>query len=433
VVRSAGRKERKKMRKERILVIGGGVAGISSAYLLSKKYDVTVIEKNDYLGGHTNTITVEDDSLGTIGVDTGFIVCNRKNYPNFFRLLKEWDVETQTTDMSFGYFDEESGLGYTGPSPKEFIRQWHNIFRSDFRSMAFDQFRFNRRAVQDLSTGELLNLSIEEYLQRVGVNEEFIHHYLLPVSAAIWSSPDQGMLNFPAEQFLHFFQNHGMLEFRKRPTWHTVVGGSQEYVKKFRAQFSGEMILGEGVAEVIREKDGIIAILQNGERLQADYAVLATHADLSFQMLQTPTEHEVAALQPWSYNNNCTILHTDTSLMPPKRDLWACWNYHRRKREHEKQSIAITYSMNLLQRLSSSTEYLVSLNQEELIDPEKILYKTHYTHPVYNAASVATQPLLQEMRGEERTYFCGSYHRYGFHEDAVRSGVDVARKLGVSW
>ncbi len=415
----------------KIVVIGGGIAGITCAYVLSRAHEVTLIERNEYLGGHTNTRVVSDPTNPELPVDTGFIVCNSRNYPHFYTFLDQLGVKRQDSDMSFGFSCEKTGLQYMGPSVAEFLKAPGNLLNPRFVSMILEQRRFNARARVDLAQGILGDIPLGEYLQRLGTSEYFLQHYLAPLIGAIWSAPDSNALEFPALTFLTFFNNHGMLELATRPQWQTVCGGSHSYIKAFRQRFRGSLRLVSEVAKVRRSEQGVSVVTKGGELEAFDKVILATHADEALSLLEDPSEHELQALGSWRYSRNRTVLHTDASVLGPKKRLWAAWNYRRRLSSTADSPVAITYYMNKLQNLETSTDYFVTLNAEGDIKPESILYETVYTHPIYTPQSPVSQRAIRALNGTRHTYFCGAYMRYGFHEDAVQSALDVTRAFGL--
>lgn len=416
----------------RVLVVGAGVAGIMAAYVLSRKHRVTMLEKNSYVGGHTNTRVVADPLNPELSVDTGFIVCNPRNYPNFYRFLDQLGVKRQDSDMSFGFSCEKTGLQYMGPSFAEFIRSPSNLFNPKFLSMLIEQQRFNRIALRDLRDGTLGEVPLGEYLKKLGTSEFFFDHYLAPLIGSIWSAPDSNALEFPALSFLTFFNNHGMLELRTRPQWQTVVGGSHAYIQAFRRSFHGEMRLQASGYSISRSEQGVALHHQSGSVEEFDKVVIATHADEALALLRDPSEAERSALGSWCYSRNRTVLHTDPSVLAPNKRLWAAWNYRRRIGAHADSPVAITYYMNTLQRLHARRNYFVTLNCSDQIDPSKILYEVEYTHPIYTPASPRSQAAIRALNGDRHTYFCGAYMRYGFHEDAVQSALDVTHAFGLS-
>jgi predicted NAD/FAD-binding protein len=415
----------------RIVVVGAGIAGITAAWLLSKVHDVTLLERGDYVGGHTNTIAIRDARGNETPVDTGFIVCNPRTYPRFYRLLGQWDVALRDSDMSFGYYCQASGLGYVGPSLREFCRQYQNFANPSFLKMLLEQRRFNQRAKADLKRGTLDDTPLRDYLQQLNASPYFLNNYLLPIAAAVWSSPDEGMLQFPASTFIRFFENHGLLDPGHAPTWQTVVGGSQAYVRAFRARYRGGIICNAPVHAVQRSADGVTVHPGSGAAMSFDHVVLATHADEALALLEDASETEKHLLSAWTYHRNPTQLHTDARLMPPNRRLWASWNYYRRASQSPTDPVPITYYMNRLQGLQGQ-DYFVSLNAGDSVDPAKVIYSANYTHPAYSPRSIAAQRALKALNGANRTSFCGSYMGYGFHEDAVASAAAIAERWGVT-
>ncbi|MCB0353239.1 MAG: FAD-dependent oxidoreductase [Bdellovibrionales bacterium] len=415
-------------------VVGGGVAGITVAYLLSQKHSVTLFEKNDYLGGHTNTRVVSSGPDEGTAVDTGFIVCNPQNYPLFYQFLARLHVRLQDSDMSFGYCCPSTDLTYVGPAISDFVLTPLNFLKPKFLRMLLEQSRFNRRALADLSTGALSGLTLGEYLKERRVSQYFQRHYLTPLIASIWSSPDHDVETFPAETFVTFFRNHGMLELHKRPTWQTVVGGSFQYVKAFLSVFNGKVELGAPITHVSRDDQGVSVVQANGDASRFDKVVFATHADQALALLSTPTTEETRLLSEWRYHKSRAVLHTDERVLPQSKRLWASWNYVRRDSDAFGNSgVPITYYMNRLQNLRTERDYFVTLNSApDEIDARHVLYETEYTHPAYTPRAVASQSLITQESGHPTTFFCGSYLGYGFHEDAVRSAVSVAEQFQCS-
>jgi predicted NAD/FAD-binding protein len=417
---------------KKILVVGGGIAGITAAYVLSRAHNVTLLERNEYLGGHTNTRVVHDPINPELPVDTGFIVCNPRNYPNFYNFLAQLGITRQDSDMSFGFSCERTGLQYMGPSVKEFLAAPGNLLHPQFVKMIIEQFRFNRRALRDLREGNLGEIPLGEYLRELGTSEFFFDNYLAPLIGSIWSAPDSNALEFPALSFFTFFNNHGMLELRKRPQWQTIVGGSHAYVKAFRNAFKGVLRLSSPAQSITRDGQGVLLSLQGASPERYDAVVMATHADETLKLLQDPSKEEQAALGSWRYSTNRTVLHTDPSVLGPNKRLWAAWNYRRRITANRNSPVAITYYMNKLQNLKASRDYFVTLNCSNMIDPKKVLYEVEYTHPIYTPASPVSQKALRALNGTRNTYFCGAYLYHGFHEDAVRSALDVTAAMGMS-
>lgn len=417
---------------QRITVIGGGVAGIVSAYLLQQKHQVTLLEHNAYLGGHTNTIVIQNGPDAGLAVDTGFIVLNDQTYPLFQTFLARLGVTTRKAEMSFGFQCLQTGLVYAGTSLGGLFAQRRNLVSPGFFRFLREIARFGRQARQDLAQQRVPAVTLGEYLRQGEFSPFMVDNYLLPMAAAIWSTPALRAGDFPAEAFLRFFSNHGLLSFHHRPQWLTVVGGSHSYVKKFEQEFVGELQLNAGVTKVFREGNGVRLQLADGASRRFDQVVIATHADQALGLLGDPSPEEQRLLGAWNYQRNHTVLHTDSSLLPPQRAAWAAWNFTRESGQDAERPVYVTYYMNLLQGLQAQNHYCVTLNRRERLRPETVIAEFDYHHPQYNFASLATQAQLPTLNGRRQTWFCGSYFGYGFHEDAVRSAVAVGRDFGGS-
>ncbi|MDT8440478.1 MAG: FAD-dependent oxidoreductase [Desulfuromonadales bacterium] len=417
---------------QNIAVIGGGVAGIVAAWLLQQRHRVTLFEQNDYLGGHTHTIEIESGPDAGVAVDTGFIVLNDATYPLFQRFLGRLGVETRLAEMSFGFRCERSGLVYAGNDLNGLFAQRRNLVSPTFFRFLLEIARFCKNSREELAAGELEALTLGDYLQRGRYSPFMIDNYLVPMAAAIWSTPALKIFDFPAGPFLHFFRNHGLLALRNRPSWRTVVGGSHSYVKAFAADFRGETHLQAGVVGIERGTDQVRLQLTAGEPMSFDQVVVATHADQALRLLRAPSDLEERLLSPWQYQLNRTVLHTDTSVLPKERRAWSAWNFTREAGADEERPVYVTYDMNRLQGLETEREYCVTLNRLIPFAAGTVIAEMDYHHPLYSFASMATQSQLPDLNGRQRTWFCGSYFGYGFHEDAVRSGAAVAEALGVS-
>ncbi|MCJ7498972.1 FAD-dependent oxidoreductase [bacterium] len=414
----------------RIGVIGGGVAGIVAAYMLQEKHDVTLLEANDYLGGHTHTIVIEEGPDAGTPVDTGFIVMNDRTYPLFSTFLDRLGVSMRATAMSFSYHDRLSGLAYSGSGLNGLFAQRRNLLRPSFLRMVRGIFRFWGDAKRDLAAGSVPSGNLGEYLEG-RYPRETIENYILPMAAAIWSTPASEVDKFPCESFLRFFSNHGLLGVRNRPQWMTVVEGSHSYVKAFQDSFNGRILLKSPVQEVSRHRSGVTVRMAGGYEHFFDHVVIAVHADDALRLLEDPTEKEARLLGPWEYQVNDTVLHTDTSVLPREPRAWSCWNYCREDGAEDLRPVSVSYSMNLLQGLKTARHYCVSLNRHTPVREDTVVARMVYRHPSYTFASVKTQKELHRLNGVQNSWFCGSYFGYGFHEDAVRSAVDVGREFGV--
>lgn len=415
----------------KIAVIGGGVAGITASYYLSRQHEVTLYESDSRLGGHTNTVTVEDKDLGQIGVDTGFIVCNDRTYPLFHEFLSELKVPIRYSDMSFAYYDSDTRFGYSATSFKGMFPKISHLFNLQYLKMLSGFRNFSRLAVSSLEREELGGITLRDFLEKHRISSAVRDLYVVPMGAAIWSSADNRLLDTPAETFLSFFKNHGLLNLNDRPRWQTVVGGSHSYLAAFKDQFQGEILLNSKVVSVKR-KEGVVKICSLDDDIrQFDIVVIAVHADLVKGVLSDNeiTAEESDLFSKWKYHENYTVLHTDTSVMPADRNIWASWNYTKKNHSKLSSSLACTYHMNRLQGLKSKTDYLVTLNPNTAINPSKIIASFNYSHPCYTLDSVATVKKIRSFNGNLSTFYCGSYHGYGFHEDAVRSARSVSDML----
>ena len=413
-----------------IAVVGAGVAGITAAFLLQARHRVTLYEKNDYLGGHTHTVVIPDGPDAGTPVDTGFIVLNDRTYPLFNRLLNKLAVEIRPSDMSFSYISEASGCHYASHSLNGLFAQRRNLGNPGHIYMLLEILRFNQAARRGLRRGSLANLSLGEFIQRLKMSRRFRTRYIVPMAAAIWSAPDADIMEFPMETFARFFDNHGLLSVRDQPQWYYVKGGSHTYIKAFRKMFRGIVHAGIAVRGVRRTASGVMIRMANGTRQKHDLVVVAAHADEALKLLEDPTADEKSLLGAWDYSRNQVVLHRDAGWMPPHRRAWASWNYRRQASADGRAPVTLTYHMNRLQHLNTRSPYFVTLNPPRPIAAGATVARFEYDHPTYTFASLATQPQLPRLNGPRRTYFCGSYWGYGFHEDAVRAAVDVAAALG---
>lgn len=405
----------------KIAVVGAGISGLTSAYLLSREHQVTVYEANDYLGGHTHTHAIELEGQ-RLTVDTGFIVYNDRTYPNFIRLLDQLGCPGRATEMSFSV--SRPGLEYNGHNINTLFAQRSNLVNPRFLGMLRDILRFNRNAS---AIGSEDHRSLGEYLSDERYGEAFQRDYLLPMAAAIWSTGDADVIHFPIRSLTHFFVNHGLVDLKNRPQWRVVSGGSNSYIKAMRSQI-GEVKLSAPVDRIERTAEHVIVKAQ-GQQQQFDEVVIAVHSDQALRLLGDPSPEELDVLSPMRYCPNEAILHTDTRLLPKRKLAWASWNYHGGKQQ---EKATLTYNMNILSHIDSDSDVLVTLNDEGEIDPKKILKTVRYDHPVYNQEMVVSQSRHAEISGVNRTHYCGAYWRYGFHEDGVVSALNVCNRFGVS-
>jgi len=413
----------------KIAVIGSGIAGLTSAYLLQRRHDITVFEASDWVGGHTHTVDIEKNHESH-AIDTGFIVFNDWTYPNFIALLKRLGVKYKPTEMSFSVSDARSGVEYNGNNLNSLFAQRRNLLSPGFWGMLRDILKFNRQAVADLHDGTIdATTTLGDYLRSEGYGARFVEHYIVPMGAAIWSMPQAQMLGFPLQFFVRFFKNHGLLSVTNRPQWHVVEGGSSRYIGPLTAGFADRIRLTSPVTRVERDAEGVTLHSHHGvERF--DRVVFACHSDQALQMLAVPSGQEQQILGALPYAMNQVVLHTDAGRLPKRRLAWASWNY--RLGEKADGLAAVTYDMNILQGLQSATTFCVSLNQNEYIDPATVLGRYDYAHPQFSLAGIAAQARWQELQGPNNSYFCGAYWANGFHEDGVTSGLRVAQQFGES-
>jgi predicted NAD/FAD-binding protein len=415
----------------RIAIVGTGIAGMTAARRLHDAgHDIAVFEANDRFGGHTATVDVDLDGRH-YAIDTGFIVFNDWTYPNFIALLEEIGAEWQWSNMSFSMRCERTGLEYNGTSVNSLFAQRRNLLRPSFLRMIADILRFNGSARELLRSGDD-RTTLAEYLRTQRYSQPFIERYIVPMGRAIWSATDEAMLDFPARFFVDFFDRHGFLNVNNRPVWRTLKGGSREYARKLVAPFLDRIRLSSPVVRVSRDPDGVHLRTAGGPPERFDHVFIACHSDQALAMLEAPSAAEREVLAAFPYQANDCTLHTDSSLLPRRPLARAAWNYHMLERPQSR--VALTYDMNVLQSIPGPDSLLVTLNREQDIDPAKILGRYTYHHPVYTPGAVAAQARRHELSGLNRTFYCGAYWRYGFHEDGVVSALwalqDFARATG---
>jgi predicted NAD/FAD-binding protein len=422
-------------RRQRIAVIGAGISGLGAAWALARHHDVTVFEANAAPGGHANTIDI-DYTGRQIAVDTGFIVFNDWNYPNLTRLFAHLDVPAIKSDMSFavsvGQGDSRGALEWSGNNLATLFAQKRNLLRPGFHRMWRDILRFNRSAVADLTAGRMAGLSLGDYLARDRYSDSFMLDYLLPMGAAIWSSPLAEMMAFPAETFANFFRNHGLLSIDDRPQWYTVQGGSREYVKRLLADGDFTLHLHTPVHAVQRDADGVNVVTARGSS-HFDQVVLACHADQALRLLDDQaTRQEHSLLGGFRFQPNRAVLHRDPALMPRRRNVWASWNYLSEARRDLQRRVGLTYWMNLLQSIDGSRPLFVTMNPVTEPRDELIFAEFAYEHPLFDRAAIDAQSRISEIQGKDRLWFCGAWCNYGFHEDGFTAGLRVAEALGAT-
>jgi len=416
------------MRKNlKIAVIGSGISGLSAAWLLSKSHSVTIYEKNNYLGGHSNTQNIKTKYENTdISVDTGFIVFNEYNYKHLCSFFKLLNVSTYETDMSFSVSVDNGLFEYGGSNLRSLFAQKTNFLKKDFWIMLIEIVRFYYKAEIDKS--KYSNLTINDYLTKMKYSNFFIKNHLLPMAASIWSAPTDEIKQFPFPNFVEFFKNHGLLNLINRPKWRTVENGSREYVKKIISESRFKIKISERVKSVVRENKEIKIISESNEEM-FDHVIFACHSDQSLKILDKPTQHEKLNLLKIRYKKNIVWLHSDEEFMPKRKSVWSSWNYMNNN-DNKTNSLSVTYWMNNLQNLKTREDIFVSLNPMKEPKREKVYKKLIYSHPLFDANTISGQKGLLDIQGENNTWFCGAYLGNGFHEDGIKSGLSVAESLG---
>lgn len=408
----------------RIAIIGSGISGLVCAHHLHRDHDITVYEANDYIGGHTATMDVEVAGQA-YAIDTGFIVYNDWTYPNFIALMDELGVEREATRMSFSVNCTQTGLEYCGSSLNALYAQRSNLLRPGFHAMLANIVRFNRDARALLDSND--NPSLGEFLDRGGYGQRFERHYLLPMGAAIWSGSVNGLRAFPARHFARFFSNHGLLNIRNRPQWRVISGGSRSYIAPLTKPFRDSIRLNQKVVSISRNQGRVSLLTETGSPEMFDGVIFACHSDQALAILDDPSKQEKNILAAIPYQDNEVVLHTDRSLLPQRELARACWNY--RLTGDDERPATVTYSMNRLQNIDAPFDFCVTLNQTADINPDSILGQYTYAHPFYSLESMRARERRSEINGVNATWYCGAYWDYGFHEDGVRSGLEVVAAI----
>jgi predicted NAD/FAD-binding protein len=422
---------------ERIAIIGSGIAGLTCAHVLGPYRDVVVYEAAPRLGGHANTVDVDDPSAGRVAIDTGFIVHNDRNYPNLVALFEELGVATLDTEMSFGVTDRDPvsatyGLTYRATSPNTIFAQRRTLARPAMWRMLRDIPRFYRaaRRLLDDETEAADEISLADFLARERYGKEFVDLHLIPLGASVWSADPSTFGEFPARTLFRFLDNHGLLSVGDRPQWRTIPGGSRQYVDAIAARFPGVIRTSSPVTSICRDASGVL-VSSLGVVERYDRVIMATHSDQALAMLADASPIEQKVLGAIRYQPNRATLHTDESLLPPVRRAWSAWNYDRRAAGQQRATL--TYDMTALQHLPGSRRYLVSLNSDDHIDPATVLGSFDYSHPVFDADAIEAQHRFDEIDGVDRVHYCGAWWGYGFHEDGMVSGLRVCDRVGVHW
>ena len=405
----------------KIAVIGSGISGLSAAYFLSKKFKVDLFEQNNHIGGHSYTFDIKDKDK-TISVDLGFIVFNELTYPNLIKFFNELNVPFEKSDMTFSVSIKDSNVEYGGKGLGGIFANKMNIFNFKFLKMIREIISFYKLA-PTLLDQDLKNETLGSYLEKSNLSKYFIEYHIIPMVAAIWSMPFSNAKKMPLNLFLNFFINHGLFRLKNRPQWYTVTNRSRAYVKKITEKISGEIYKNYRVKNINRSNDNVRILIGN-EYFDYDHVVLASHADQSLNMLENPTQEEKNILTKFTYVSNTAFLHTDESLMPLRKKAWSSWNSI-----NKEGKTCITYWLNKLQNLNTSKNYFLTLNPIEEIMNDKVIKKINFTHPYFNTENVTLQKNLYTLQGKKRTWFCGSYFGYGFHEDGLRSSIELMKNF----
>ncbi|MBM3491295.1 MAG: NAD/FAD-binding protein [Alphaproteobacteria bacterium] len=413
----------------RIAIIGTGAAGLAAAYLLAERHELVLYEANGWLGGHAHTVDVAT-ATGEVAVDTGFIVYNERNYPNLSAAFARLNVATEASEMSFSVASADGRLEYAGSSLATLFADRRNLLRPRFYGMLADILRFNRQAAVDLARGRLAGLSLADYLDRLRLGRACRAHYLLPMAAAIWSSSTADILRFPAASFVRFFVNHGLMQLSNRPHWRTVTAGSRRYVAAIARDFRRQVRLNTQVTLVSRQAREVRLRDANGGDERFDQVIFACEADRALALLADATGAERAILGGFGYSENRVVLHGDASVMPLRRRVWSSWNYRLAESREDGRPPTLHYWMNRLQNLSTAPPLFITLNPHDGAPRGRVFGEYRYRHPRFDAASLAAQRRLHLLQGSRRSWFCGSYFGYGFHEDAFTAGLKVAEALG---
>ncbi|MCW3102824.1 MAG: transhydrogenase subunit alpha [Bacteroidetes bacterium] len=413
---------------EKLAIIGTGIAGMGCGHFLHKKYDLTIFEQDNYIGGHTNTLTIDEEG-SPVYLDTGFMVFNFETYPNLCNLFEEIKAPVKKTDMSFSVQYVPTGLEYCGSRINGLFAQRKNIFNVKYIRMLMQITRFNSESVKVLDDPKFENYSLKEYIKEFGYSDDMLWKYLIPMSSAVWSTPMEEMLDFPIVTLVRFFKNHGFLGLNTQHQWYTLQNGSQSYRKLLIAPFKDKIQLNNGAVNVRRENNKAIVTTANGSVQEFDKVIFACHADQALKLLQSPNSDEQRLLSPFKYQYNSATVHTDESVMPKSKLTWSSWNY--RIEERNEQLVPTTiYWMNCLQGVSEKKNYFVSINAVPgTVDEKKVIKVIDYEHPLFDVPAMKAQNELHKLNEAGPLYFCGSYFKYGFHEDAYKSAVELCRML----
>ena len=418
----------------RIAIIGSGISGLGCAHFLHRHHNVTVFESNAHVGGHANTVDAKEAPTGrTVPIDTGFMVFNQETYPHLCRLFEQFKVPTKKTTMSFSVKEDETGLEWSGTSLNHLFAQRKNIFSPRFIKMLLAVNRFNSDAIKALDDPSLREVTLADYVRAGAYGEDFFNLYLVPMSSAVWSTPPEKMLQFPASSLLRFFHNHGFLGLSTQHQWWTLDGGSREYVKRITEPFHDRIRTNHAATRIVRAGSRVIVMTAQGQAESFDQVIMATHADVALKLLVNPTPDESRILRCFQFQSNTATLHTDTTVMPKTKRAWSSWNYQLVRGPEGRIDPATHYWMHSLQGVSDTEQFFVSINRAADIEPEKVQQTIKYAHPLFDLAALNAQDeiagLNADATGTTNTYFVGAYQRYGFHEDGLWSAVQLCELL----
>ena len=418
----------------RIAIIGSGISGLGCAHFLHRHHNVTVFESNAHVGGHANTVDAKEAPTGrTVPIDTGFMVFNQETYPHLCRLFEQFKVPTKKTTMSFSVKEDETGLEWSGTSLNHLFAQRKNIFSPRFIKMLLAVNRFNSDAIKALDDPSLREVTLADYVRAGAYGEDFFNLYLVPMSSAVWSTPPEKMLQFPASSLLRFFHNHGFLGLSTQHQWWTLDGGSREYVKRITEPFHDRIRTNHAANRIVRAGSRVVVMTAQGQAESFDRVIMATHADVALKLLVNPTPDESRILRCFQFQSNTATLHTDTTVMPKTKRAWSSWNYQLVRGPEGRIDPATHYWMNSLQGVSDTEQFFVSINRAADIEPEKVQQTIKYAHPLFDLAALNAKDeiagLNADATGTTNTYFVGAYQRYGFHEDGLWSAVQLCELL----
>tara|TARA_A100001011_G_scaffold400888_1_gene520757 strand:+ start:62671 stop:63918 length:1248 start_codon:yes stop_codon:yes gene_type:complete len=412
----------------KIAIIGSGISGLTCAYLLYKKHNITIYESNNYVGGHTNTISINDDNKD-YNIDTGFIVYNNDTYPNFVKILNKLKVETQPSTMSFSLTCQQSGLEYGTGSLSSLFGNKSNIINLKFYKLLFGIITYFKNAKIFLNDNNNFSYTVLDFIKESKTNIFTYEKFILPMASAIWSTNFNEIEQMPAKYLFEFYKNHDLLSINPTKKWRVIKGGSKQYVSKLTKPFYDKIRLNTNVLSIQRKNDAVFIKTDSNEQEKFDSVIIACHSDQALKILKDLTSEEKKILSNIPYQSNQAILHTDISVLPKNKKMWSSWNSFIPKEEESK--VSLTYNMNILQSLKSEKTFCVSINMEKYINPSKVIKKINYSHPTFNKMSVEAQSKKNKISGKNNTYFAGAYWRYGFHEDGVMSALEVCKNFGV--